>query len=311
MTLKPMLASPADLKKVNFPVLASPKIDGVRSLIVDNVAVSRALKPFPNKAIQGNFNAMNGEFDLLDGEFTYGPPNVNDVLSKTISMVMSEDKIPEFPITYWSFDTWLQDKEYTERAEIVRGRIERLLIQQENEFLVTPQIEWKFLESTLINNSDDLLAYELSYTEQGYEGIMIRDPRSIYKMGRSTTKEGALLKVKRFEDAEAVIYGWEEEMENTNEATKDNLGHTKRSSKKEGKVGKGMLGKWLVRGIKEFDGLEFKVAGFNDRDALEFWNRRDEYVGKIITYKYFPSGVKDLPRHPTFKGFRNSIDMSE
>ena len=311
MNLKPMLAAPADLKKVNFPVLASPKIDGVRALIVDNVAVSRALKPFPNKAFQGNFNALNGEFDGLDGEITYGPPYVNDVLSKTISMIMSEDKIPDFPVTFWAFDTWTEDPGYTKRMNIVSERITHLRYQQENELLVTPQIEWKFLPSTLIKNEDDLLAYELFHTEQGYEGIMIRSPLGPYKMGRSTAKEGTLLKVKRFLDAEAVIYGFEEEMENTNEATKDNLGHTKRSSKKEGKVGKGMLGKWLVRGIKEFDGLEFKVAGFNDRDALEFWNNRDSYVGKIITYKYFPSGVKDLPRHPTFKGFRAEIDMSE
>lgn len=303
--MKPMLASPADLNKLRFPLLASAKLDGVRCLAINGQPMSRALKVFPNRQLQEMFDVYG--LHGFDGELIKGPPNVNDVLPKTISSVMTEDKPHDDPIDYYIFDRWNNvDVEYWRRVMSIGDELALMNVERyglDLRLMIHPNV--------VVNNLDELLEVELGFTEQGYEGLMLRDPDGKYKYGRSTANEGTLLKVKRFLDAEAVIYGYEEEMENTNEATKDNLGHTKRSSAKAGKVGKGMLGKWLVRGIKDFDGLEFKVAGFNDKDALEFWNKRDELVGSIITYKYFPSGVKDLPRHPTFKAIRPVIDMSE
>lgn len=303
--MKPMLATAADLNKLRFPLLASAKLDGVRCLAMNSQPMSRALKVFPNKQLQEMFDVYG--LHGYDGELIKGPPNAQDVLSRTISSVMTEDKAHDEPIDYYIFDRWTTvDVEYWRRTMAIGDELALMNVEQyglDLRLFIHPNVE--------VNNLDELLEVELGYTEQGYEGLMLRDPNGLYKYGRSTANEGTLLKVKRFLDAEAVIYGYEEEMENTNEATKDNLGHTKRSSAKAGKVGKGMLGKWLVRGIKDFDGLEFKVAGFNDKDALEFWNKRDDFIGSIITYKYFPQGVKDLPRHPTFKAIRPAIDMSE
>ena len=303
--MKPMLASAAELDKVRFPVFASAKLDGVRCLSIEGQPMSRALKVFPNKQLQEMFDVYG--LHGFDGELIKGPPNVNDVLSKTISAVMTEDKPHDEPIDYYIFDRWNSvDVEYWRRVIAIGDELALMNVEQyglDLRLMVHPNI--------LVHDMDQLLEVEKSFTEQGYEGLMIRDPDGKYKYGRSTAREGILLKVKRFLDAEALIIGYEEEMENTNEATKDNLGHTKRSSAKAGKVGKGVLGKWLVRGIKDFDGLEFKVAGFNDRDALYFWENRESYIGQICTYKYFPSGVKDLPRHPTFKSIRPAIDISE
>lgn len=303
--MKPMLASPADLNKLRFPLLASAKLDGVRCLAINGQPMSRALKVFPNRQLQEMFDVYG--LHGFDGELIKGPPNVNDVLPKTISSVMTEDKPHDDPIDYYIFDRWNNvDVEYWRRVMSIGDELALMNVERyglDLRLMIHPNV--------VVNNLDELLEVELGFTEQGYEGLMLRDPDGKYKYGRSTANEGTLLKVKRFLDAEAVIYGYEEEMENTNEATKDNLGHTKRSSAKAGKVGKGMLGKWLVRGIKDFDGLEFKVAGFNDKDALHFWENRDSYIGQICTYKYFPHGVKDLPRHPTFKSIRPAIDMSE
>lgn len=302
--MKPMLASAAELDKIRFPVLASAKLDGVRCLSMDGRPMSRALKVFPNKQLQEMFDVYG--LHGFDGELVKGPPNVQDMLSRTISSVMTENKAHDEPIDYYIFDRWNDSRSYVDRIFGLQERITSI-----TKSAVGLDLRLFVHPNTLVNDLDQLLEVERSFTEQGYEGLMIRDPESLYKYGRSTAKEGILLKVKRFLDAEALIIGYEEEMENTNEATKDNLGHTKRSSAKAGKVGKGMLGKWLVRGIKDFDGLEFKVAGFNDKDALYFWENRDSFVGQICTYKYFPSGVKDLPRHPTFKTIRPQIDMSE
>jgi DNA ligase-1 len=144
---------------------------------------------------------------------------------------------------------------------------------------------------------------------------MLRTPNSPYKQGRSTLKEGWLLKVKRFKDSEAEIIGFEEQMENTNEKTKDELGHSKRSSHKAGMVGKGTLGKFLVReiGSTPWFGREFAIGtgeGLTNELRQEIWDNRDKHLGKILTYKYQVHGIKELPRLPISKGFRDERDMS-
>ena len=85
---------------------------------------------------------------------------------------------------------------------------------------------------------EDLAAYEERCVSEGFEGVMIRTPDSPYKCGRSTEREGWLLKIKRFEDAEAVVLDTYEGLSNLNPAEKrDAFGRTKRSSCMENKIG--------------------------------------------------------------------------
>jgi len=83
-----------------------------------------------------------------------------------------------------------------------------------------------------------------------------------------------------------------------------------RSSHKENKAGRNDLGALIVRGLAPFNNIEFSVGtGFSDEDRAAIWNDQDSYLGKLITYNYFPIGVKDKPRHPSYKGLRSSIDL--
>ena len=107
---------------------------------------------------------------------------------------------------------------------------------------------------------DELMAYEERCLAEGYEGVMIRTPHSPYKCGRSTEREGYLLKIKRFEDAEAVVLDTYEGMSNLNPAEKDAFGRTKRSLAQAGLVGRGELGGFVVRHLET--GVEFRV-GYN------------------------------------------------
>jgi DNA ligase-1 len=119
-------------------------------------------------------------------------------------------------------------------------------------------------------------------------------------------KEGTLLKLKRFVDSEYEIVGFEERMHNGNEATKDELGNTKRSSHQENKVGRGDLGALVLR----CDAGTFNCGtGFTDAMRAEIWANRDGYLGKLAKVKSFLIGVKTLPRFPTFLGFRAPEDM--
>jgi DNA ligase-1 len=49
---KPMLAGNYDPAKALFPYIATPKIDGIRFVMVNGVALSRSFKPLRNKYIQ-------------------------------------------------------------------------------------------------------------------------------------------------------------------------------------------------------------------------------------------------------------------
>ena len=144
----------------------------------------------------------------------------------------------------------------------------------------------------------------------GYEGVMIRTPHSHYKCGRSTEREGYLLKIKRFEDAEAVVLDTYEGMSNLNPAEKDNFGRTKRSLSQAGLVGRGELGGFVVRHVET--GVEFRV-GYNHVvggiDRVTLWERRETLVGRLVKFRHQPSGAKEAPRFPKFIGFSEAWDL--
>lgn len=132
-------------------------------------------------------------------------------------------------------------------------------------------------------------------------------PYGTYKFGRSTVNDGILLKLKRFEDAEAILIDIEEKMSNQNAAELDNFGNIKRSASLEGMVGANTAGTLIVRND---EGQVFGIgSGLDDAMRAELWRNKDQYIGKLVKYKYFPHGVKELPRHPVYLGIRDPDDI--
>jgi len=296
MTFKPMLAVNAVIPKIQYPVFASPKLDGIRCSIVDGQALSRTLKPIPNKHIHSQLSSH--KLTGLDGELIVGSPTSKTCYTESVSNVMAFDKLPAY--TYYVFDLHDHPRVFRER------RLTMLDSLGNGKWGMFPQI--CVLEQNLLANEDDMLAYEAAKVEEGYEGIILRSPDAPYKYGRSTVNEGYLLKVKRFEDSEAEIIGFEEEMYNSNEAQTNELGRTKRSTAQAGLVGKDTLGAFLARDVHT--GVEFSIGtGLTALQRGTFWARQGEYLGKLVKYKFFPVGVKDKPRHPVFLGMRDARDM--
>ena len=282
--MKPMLACEANLKALKFPTLASPKLDGVRALVRDVVVLSRSLKPIPNRHVQMMFGSP--ELEGLDGELILGDPTHPEAYRRTVSAVMSIDGEPD--VAFHVFDRWDRDYPYNEVA-LSYG-------------LTIPVC------STLIRTMEELEEYEVALLDKGYEGVMLRDPQSPYKFGRSTAKEGYLLKLKRFADSEAEIIDFEELMHNQNEVIINETGHTERSTKQDGLLPAGTLGALVVRDIHS--GVEFKIGtGFTAAERQKFWNLRATLRGALVKYQYFPTGSKEKPRFPSFQGFRHHIDL--
>lgn len=314
MKFKPMLAANCtDVTKLRFPVIVSPKLDGVRALTYEGQLLSRSLKPIPNKNVQALYAALpNG----LDGELIAGDPCAPDAYRKTVSMVMAEDK-PIDGLVYHLFDLHTSREAFKARYHALQA-----LILDRARFGPIGNIV-QVVRHTTISRVSDLEDFEGGTLAAGYEGVMLRDPLGLYKYGRSTEKEGGLLKLKRFADSEAEVIGAVELMHNGNEAKKNALGRTERSTAKAGKTGMGVLGALKVRDVKT--GVEFEIGtGFTADERRTLWNRyqnrnadygpasflakRFSPVGWLAKYKYFAGGSKDKPRFPVFLGWRDKRD---
>ena len=292
--MKPMLSATAeDLSKLRFPYLASPKLDGIRALIIDGVVMSRSLKPIPNKHVQKLFGKkpLNG----YDGELIVGCPNSQDTYRNTTSGVMSEDGEPD--VCFYVFDNFHHNSPFIDRFNELKYRTIGSSIDN-----------IQLLDHVEVTSLNELQDFEVDVLNQGYEGVMLRSYDGRYKHGRATLRDNSLLKLKRFLDNEATIIGYEELMINDNPPTVNELGRQQRSSHKVNMIPGNTLGKLIVRGLSNsshYANVEFSIgSGFTDELRQLLWGQADKLIGKIITYKHFPIGVKDKPRHPVFLRMR-------
>lgn len=293
-SFKPMLASPMEMEHVRWPMYASIKLDGIRAVVRDGQLLSRSLKPIPNWEISAALSKRS--FEGLDGELIVGDPASPTCYRDTVSAVMSEDKEG----LDWKFHVF---DDFSHPEATYRFRAEKLQIGIDGlgrRLALLPQV--------LVHDIEALNEFEAKALEEGHEGVILRHPDSPYKFGRSTAREGYLLKVKRFIDGEAEVLEVIEEMHNGNEAQTNELGRTKRSSHQENKTGKGRMGAIRVRDVETQ--VVFNIGtGFDDSDKAWWWERRSHIRLPVVKYKSFPIGVKDKPRHPVYLGLRDARDM--
>src|SRR2546421_11927612 len=101
---RPMLAcsiSENELDSLTYPVACQSKLDGIRCILLNGRAVTRTLKPIPNKHIRDyleQWSFLYRNFQVIDGEITS-----NGTFQETTSTVMTHDKKTE-DWTYTIFD---------------------------------------------------------------------------------------------------------------------------------------------------------------------------------------------------------------
>jgi DNA ligase-1 len=290
MSFKPLLAyTVEDPEALIYPLLVSPKLDGIRCLIRGDRPVSRSLKDIPNRFIQGQLSF----YPAFDGELLVGDPTDPSAFNKSTSGVMGMQGEPDF--TYWVFDYLegsastlpFRDRLDLAREAIREGRWPRAML----------------VPHTLVEDADTLMELEAHYVGLGYEGVMVRDPNGSYKFGRSSAKQGILGKVKRFADEDGTIVGFEELMHNENEATTNNLGYQERSTAQAGQVPGNTLGALIVSHPNWADTFGIGT-GFTADDRFTLWQDRSKLIGQTVKFKHQPSGAKDRPRFPVFLGIR-------
>jgi DNA ligase 1 len=290
--MKPLLSSKIDsintLSKLSFKddyYICSPKIDGIRCLIHPTLGpVTRSLKPIPNVYIRKRLNRE--EFHGFDGEITAG-----GMFNETSSSVMSHTGKPYF--TYWIFDDFTNPRDYY--VTRFRGLDKRF------------DDAWKpcdiYVHSyKLCYTIEEIETYIQECFDDLFEGVMIRSPKGLYKFGRSTFKEEILIKYKRVDEADGTIVGFTEQMHNDNPAEIGELGQTKRAKCQEFMVNNNTLGALMV--ITDEWGVLSIGSGFDNALREKIWNNKEQYIGKIVEFKYQELGTIDKPRFPIFVKFK-------
>ena len=293
MKIKPLLSCEVPLDKVNFPIYISTKFDGIRALVIDGVVYSRSLKPIRNKHVQKLFGKP--EYNGFDGELIVGDIYAKDVFQKTTSGVMSEDGTPD--VTFHVFDLWnLPDEDYESRQRVLQD----LLLQDST---MSNVVYTMIHKCQTVEDLEFFLNHEKNV---GGEGLIGRKPDGAYKYGRSTPREQLSIKFKFFQQEEFEVVGFNERMHNTNEQKRDELGYAERSSAKDGLVPTNTLGSLV---LKYYDTTFSCGTGFDDKLRKEIWDNKELYLGKLASIRYMSVGSKDLPRVPSFIGFRHAEDI--
>lgn len=326
MPFRPMLA---DNKKVTQEQLQAhldevghlimqPKIDGMRVLI-DEACIprSRSGKEHKNRYLR-DFCRHHPSLRGLDGEIVSGLQYDANSFRESMSGIRAEDGSPEF--TFYAFD-FFHEPWHAEAYEHRRDAVLQLLAALHSptgsetgkilsdgiytaKLILCPQRE--------VHTVDEINAQEEYLLTQGWEGAILRRPDLPYKFNRSTNRGGELIKLKRFEDDEAVVVGcypWER---NDNEATTDVRGYTTRSAHQKNMVSIDRLGGFHCTLLRDpsvrFDVGVFRGWGHSNRDRL--WAERDSLIGRILKFKHQGyGGGYDRPRTPVGLGWRDVDDL--
>ena len=243
----PMLANKWEdrHKYISEPFYVQPKIDGVRLLVSNKGGISRTGKIVPGTEHLGK-GLKEGEY--LDGE-CYDP---NKTFEEITSLFKTNPKALEFHVFDY-FDTNRPDLTFDQRLE-----------------RVTVETKW-------VKTKKDLPIVHKQYMDAGYEGTMIREPSSVYEIGK---RSNYLLKLKDFKTDEYKVIGMRE-------CTGKDVGTPT----------------WVC--LTE-SGQEFTVRPEGTQEKRrEMFKNGDKYMGKMLTVKYQNLTDLGVPRFPVGIAFRD------
>ena len=287
-----MLAKMWEKNSCSFPKYRSMKLDGLRAIFIKGKLLARSLKPIGNVQLRKKYQELldySKENDMLfDGEF-YS----HDLTFQEITSIVNSDnkEVPE-SLKFHCFDIVVKE-EYDKDFDVRFSTMEIILPQFENVIMV---------EQTIVNNVKEVEAYFETALKEGFEGLILRNPKGRYKLGRSTISEGLLLKVKPFETFDSKVIDVIERNENLNESQTNELGRSFKRDTKNDKRGIGIASALVT----EYNGFQFRVTlTGNEEFRKEIWDNKEKYIGKMFEYKAMLVGMKDVPRHSTFIRWRS------
>lgn len=302
-----------DLNSLSYPLLISTKLDGCRLLFKQGEIVTRSLKSLPNKQLNEKFEPLRKYSEeanlILDGEvFAPGVP-----FQFIVSCFMTEDYNDKKSIKKWTelcqeYDYFISRQEVFDKLKFYC--FDCLITGKEDK-----SFDWRYTDASKscdnfpelsvhlshikVNNSQEVQSYFERVLKEGYEGLILRNPKSPYKYGRCTVKEGIAYKLKPWVTIDSKIIGFVQATQVNKEAEKtiNELGRSRTSKKQEDRHIIDKAQAFVV----DFNGKELSVPiAMTDEKKEYIWKHQKEYLGKYVEYKYMNVGMKDLPRIPKF-----------
>lgn len=195
--VKPMLAKTVDWKKVKYPCIVQPKLDGVRCLMVVGRAgpdltikfLSRKGKEYASLAhiAEDVMENAGPEPFILDGEI-YSDELTFQQISSAVKKV-SEDSLK---LKFRAYDV------VTEGSQRARWNETVVLVESLNSQHIT------VVEAIVAHTQDEVKHHHDRWVFEGNEGAMIRLMDGYYGHGQRSSH---LLKVKEFDETEFEIVG--------------------------------------------------------------------------------------------------------
>ncbi|MDC1299972.1 hypothetical protein N8Z24_00540 [bacterium] len=273
---RPMLASKFEDKKHNitYPCTIQPKLDGNRCLAYweDGKVklMSRGGKQYDIEHISKACEEFLGETQVFDGEiYIHGMP------LQDINSLVRKSQEDSINLEYWVYDTFYKDNIFL--PWIIRLQNLKMLYKQEG-FESSPIKKVPYDKALW---EEQVYEAEKAWVKKGYEGAILRDFNSKYELSK---RSNYLLKVKSFLDEEFTITGY-----------------------KEGE------GKFLGCVIWECETSEDKRFHVTPKGTMEqraeWFQRGNQYVGKLLTVKYFQKTKDNIPQFPVGLAIRLDEDL--
>lgn len=251
-------------------VYHQPKLDGNRVVLIDSKAMSRNGKEYPNcEHVINDILKLDPHFFnkwVIDGEMMgdLGFDKSSGALRR-----INEKNREKATFTYWAFDMVSRDEWNRRKTVSLEERLPNLRV---NVSLINSEFI-KVVPTGVLKNPTHAKIMELcdEYVSQGFEGAMVKDPKSPYVFKRGKN----LLKVKKFFDIDMTVDGFYE-------------GKGKH---------KGRLGGLLVTEGK----ISCKVgSGFDDIQRDDIWKNQKKWFGAVVQIQYQDKTKDGSLRFPVF-----------
>ena len=267
---------------------ASRKIDGVRaSFYWDGTKIRSASRGGGDYDLALQHFIENKEFIeffkrhskcILDGElYKHG---------KSLQQISGAARLEKNAYDCDWLEYYLYDVMYPKVPFETRLRILNKISEELN-LGFNPYREWnkgelqiQMVPQEKVSGVDNIMKLHNNYVEEGFEGVVIRNPVSEYGFGKRTN---AMIKIKKYRDDCFLVTG----------------------------ILPGLRGSEdMVFVCQTKDGKEFKAKPLGDRTVKqEYWdNFEDKYKGHIGECKFFYYSDEGTPLQPAFKAFRWDIE---
>tara|TARA_B100000902_G_scaffold277983_1_gene263812 strand:- start:282 stop:1460 length:1179 start_codon:yes stop_codon:yes gene_type:complete len=283
-------------KWCEWPMIGQRKFDGARGVASrptpdQVVLMSRKGKLWDGmNAVREQIIAINLPSNIiLDGEVYHSDVNKEDGIDFETANGLMRKKVKNYTATdlenlegmgFYVYDLIMLD-DTGNPTDMTYANRYRLIVELLSQVPAEDRPNLRYVENFRINSPAEVETTHAALTEQGFEGMMLRNINSPYKLG--PTRSSNLLKVKAFQDDEFKIVGY-------TEGQGDYAGTPV----------------WILE-LNDDSGRTFTASPMGNRSTREqMWADRDELVGKMATVKFFEYTNSGSLRHPNVKAIRDT-----